>query len=303
MKEQAFLSGAFLQSNEWAIFQEAVGVQVTSALGMKMFFVALPFGLRYGYAPRVELSDTTLDGLIRAAQKEHAVFLRVEPITPLAVPRRFRKVRDNQPRVTRVVDLSVSEEALLAEMKQKTRYNIRLAAKHEVVVSEATGQWGVRRFLKLLAKTQERQEFSAHAPEYYETLLNVLKPASEIPSKERCEARLFVARFLGKVRAANIVLTFGDTVTYLHGASSEKDREVMAPYLLQWHTMRWAKKYGFHRYDFWGVAPEGVKNHPLAGVTRFKEGFGGETVHYPGTFELSLRPFWYALIRLHRKFR
>lgn len=306
MKEQPCLSGAFLQSDDWALFQEAVGARVTSVAGIHVFFVSLPFGLRYGYAPRAELSDATFDALAAAAQKEHAVFLRVEPVVPLAVHQRFHKVRDNQPSVTRVVDLSVSEEALLAEMKQKTRYNIRLAAKHEVVVSEATGTWGVRRFLKLLSKTQERQTFSVHAPAYYETLLDVLKPTGETPDPKRCEARLMVARYNGKVRAANIVLTYGDTVTYLHGASSEKDREVMAPYLLQWQSMRWAKKEGFRFYDMWGVKPEAghaPELHPLAGVTRFKEGFGGAILHYPGTFELPLRPFLHALIRLHRRFR
>ncbi|OGL88903.1 hypothetical protein A3H75_02100 [Candidatus Uhrbacteria bacterium RIFCSPLOWO2_02_FULL_51_9] len=303
MKEQPCLSGAFLQSADWASFQEAVGVHAVSALGANLFFVPLPFGLRYAYAPRVELSDATYNALALAAQKEHAVFLRVEPVTPMLAHQKFRKVRDNQPSVTRVIDLSLSEEVLLAQMKQKTRYNIRLAAKHEVVVAEAAGVWGVRRFLKLLSKTQERQAFSVHAPAYYETLLDVLKPTSATPDPKRCEARLMVARYNGKVRAANIVITYGDTVTYLHGASSEKDKEVMAPSLLQWHTMRWAKKEGFRWYDFWGIAPENAKNHPLAGVTRFKEGFGGETLRYPGTFELSLRPFWHALIRLHRRFR
>jgi len=303
MKEQPCLSGAFLQSDDWALFQEAVGVRVTSVANTRLFFVSLPFSLRYGYAPRAELSDATIDALIATAQKEHAIFLRVEPVVPLAVHQRFRKVRDHQPSVTRVVDLSISEEALLAQMKQKTRYNIRLAAKHEVVVSEATGELRVRRFLKLLAKTHERQAFSAHAPAYYETLLDVLKPTGETPDPKRCQARLMVARYNGKVRAANIVLTYGDTVTYLHGASSEKDRAVMAPYLLQWQSMRWAKKEGFRWYDFWGIAPDSAKNHPLAGVTRFKEGFGGETLCYPGTFELPLRPFIYALIRLHRRFR
>lgn len=313
MKEQPFFSGAFLQSDDWATFQNAVGARMTQVAGVNLFFVPLPFGLHYGYAPRAELSDTTLNAIIHAAKKEHAVFLRAEPTVQLVGNHRFRKVRDNQPSVTRALDLSLSEEALLAQMKPKTRYNIRVAMRHGVVVQEARGVWGVRKFLKLLTKTKDRQQFTVHAPEYYEKMLEVLG-GGETVDAERCEARLFVARYNGKVRAANIIISHGDTITYLHGASSEKDREIMAPYLLHWITMLWAKKHGFRWYDLWGsltgrasvgpgVAPEGASGHPLASVSRFKEGFGGGVFAYPGTFEIPFRRFWYFLIRLHRRAR
>jgi len=268
---------------------------------MRMF---LPFGLHYAYAPRVSVTEKELDALVRHARKERAVFFRFEPIgRQEAVGRGLRKVRDNQPSTTRIIDLTLSEDELLAEMKQKTRYNIRLAARRGVTVAEAEGIWGARKFLTLLEKTKERQAFTVHTPSYYETLLDLLAPAGERPNPKKCEARLLVARFRGKVRAANIVISCGDTVTYLHGASSEKDKEVMAPHLLQWMTMRWAKKEGFRFYDLWGVAPPETPEHPLAGVTRFKEGFGGGLLTYPGTFEITLRPFWYVLILLHRAFR
>ncbi|MEK7481467.1 MAG: peptidoglycan bridge formation glycyltransferase FemA/FemB family protein, partial [Patescibacteria group bacterium] len=248
-------SGAFLQSREWGAFQEAVGRRVERVrVGdheTALQWVQLPFGLRYAHAARVDFDDVGWQQIVAHARKGGAVFMRIEPLTDAPMDSAARKVRDHHPSTTRIIDLSASEEQLLAQMKQKTRYNIRLAAKHGVVVSEASGVWGVRRFLKLLAETKERQRFTVHAPAYYEKMLETLG-AGDAPVPARCEARLFVARYNGKVRAANIVISYGDTVTYLHGASSDKDHEVMAPYLLHWMTMLWAKKCGFRWYDLWG---------------------------------------------------
>lgn len=299
-------SGSFLQSREWGAFQEAVGRRVewvrVGGRDVLVQWVPLPFGLKYAHVARVEVDEAGLRTLIEHARKGGAVFVRTEPLQQSTSNNQQVKVRDHHPSATRLIDLSLSEETLLAQMKPKTRYNIRLAARKGVEVQEARGVWGVRKFLKLLEKTKERQRFTVHAPEYYEKMLEVLD-GRETVDAARCEARLFVARYHGKVRAANIIISYGDTVMYLHGASSDKDQEVMAPYLLHWQTMRWAKEQGFRWYDLWGIAPPGEQNHPLVGVSRFKEGFGGEVVEYPGTFEIPLRRFWYLLIRLHRRLR
>lgn len=295
-QHKAPVSGAFLQSREWGAFQEAVGRRVelipAGERNVLVVYMPLPFGLWYAQVSRVDLDEDGWRQIVESARKSGAVFVRIEPLNQMSVVSGQQlKVRDLHPSTTRVVDLSLTEEALLAQMKPKTRYNIGLAARKGVVVQEAKGVWGIRKFLRLLEKTKERQQFTVHAPEYYEKMLAM------------GEARLFVARYNGKVRTANIIISHGDTVTYLHGASSEKDREVMAPYLLHWMTMLWAKKRGFRWYDLWGVAPAGASDHPLASVSRFKEGFGGEVVAYPGTFEIPLRPVWYSLIRFHRRLR
>ena len=107
----------------------------------------------------------------------------------------------------------------------------------------------------------------------------------------------------GRVLAANLMIWFGDTVSYLHGASSNVRREVMAPHLLHWKLINEAKSLSFKHYDFWGVAPEGTVNHPWAGVSRFKRGFGGRYVAYPGTFDLPLDRFWYRVYRLLQTIR
>lgn len=302
---------SFLQSREWGKFQEAVGRRVewirVGEHDVLVVYIPLPFGLLYAQISRADMDDDGWRQVVEHAQKGGAVFVRIEPMkeqrtSAFGGSKEQLKVRDFHPATTRIIDLSLTEEALLAQMKPKTRYNIRLAARKGVVVQEARGVWGVRKFLKLLAKTKVRQQFTAHAPEYYEKMLKVLS-SSETVDAARCEARLFVARYNSKVRAANIVISYGDTVTYLHGASSDKDHEVMAPHLLHWMIMRWAKQHGFRWYDLWGVAPAGASGHPLASVSRFKEGFGGAVFAYPGTFEIALRPVWYSLIRFHRRLR
>ena len=290
------MKNSFLQSREWGKFQEAVGRRVEwmtiGGLEVQMVCVSLPFGLFYAQVSRVDLDEDGWRQVVERARKSGAVFVRIEPVKEREIKSEKQlKVRDLHPSTTRIIDLSLTEEALLAQMKSKTRYNIGLAARKGVVVQEARGVWGIRKFLRLLEKTKERQQFTVHAPEYYEKMMAM------------DGARLFVARYNWKVRTANIIISHGDTATYLHGASSEKDREVMAPYLLHWMTMLWAKKQGFRWYDFWGVAPEGVTDHPLASVSRFKEGFGGAVIEFPGTFEIPLRPVWYRLIRLHRRLR
>jgi lipid II:glycine glycyltransferase (peptidoglycan interpeptide bridge formation enzyme) len=99
------------------------------------------------------------------------------------------------------------------------------------------------------------------------------------------------------------MIYFGDTATYLHGASSRERRELMAPHLLHWTAMMDAKSWGFRTYDFWGVAPEGVEGHSWAGITRFKRGFGGKYVAYPGTYDVPVDRFWYGLYAATQKLR
>jgi len=114
---------------------------------------------------------------------------------------------------------------------------------------------------------------------------------------------MFIAELGGKIIAANMVVFFGDTVTYVHGASSNQYRNIMAPHVLQWRQIQAAKKEGYKYYDFWGVAPEGQEKHHWAGITRFKKSFGGKGVSYLGAYDLILDKFWYTLYKVSHKLR
>lgn len=222
------------------------------------------------------------------ARAENAMFFRFEPTFDiLDLNINVTKTLDIEPKKTLILDLTKSEDDLLADMHQKTRYNIKLAEKKGVKIVR-TGIDRFDEFWKLVDETSERDEFRPHGRYYYETMLKTDPLFTE----------LLLAEYEGKILAANIVSFFGDMVTYMHGGSSNEDRNIMAPFLLQWETIKLAKSKGYKYYDFFGIDEE-----RWPGVTRFKRGFGGEEVDYPGTFDFAFDPGWYQVYKMIRKIR
>ena len=202
----------------------------------------------------------------------------------------FKKTINLQPAKTLLLDLNKSEEELLKEMHQKTRYNINLAKKKGLTIKEG-GEGDLKEFWRLLKTTGERDNFRLHSFSHYEKLLAINKTAPGF-------IKLYFAQFEGKNIAAGIFSYYGDKVTYLHGASDNKFRNLMAPYLLQWSLIKFAKEEKYLLYDFYGIDE---KKWP--GVTRFKVGFGGQEYQYPGTYDLVIKPNLYKLYELLRKVR
>src|SRR5688572_376543 len=297
------MGGGFLQSWQWGEFQRSLGrdvVRVRENGGMaQMIRMRLPLGKTYWYAPRGPLGK--LPSLKMDPDVAKAMFIRVEPPTePEAV-----KTRDVQPAQTLIVDLTQDPEAILAAMHEKWRYNIRLAERKgvKIYVAGERDPGALEVFWGLLEETTERDRFRAHDKEYYRSMLEALAGAPGVDGKTRPVARLVFAEHDGRVLAANLMVYFGGTATYLHGASSRARRELMAPHLLHWTAMLDAKGWGYTEYDFWGVAPEGVEKHPWAGITRFKRGFGGRYVAYPGTYDVPIDKLWYGLYAAAQKIR
>lgn len=294
--------GGFLQSWQWGEFQRSLGREPLRLRGERglaqLVRLPLPFGLSYWYAPRGPVGELPLE---RDPDVARGVFVRMEP---QAVPSRPAvKVDDVQPGQTLVVDLTQPEEAILAAMHEKWRYNARLAERKGVRVFMAgrDDASALDVFWDLLQETTERDGFRAHGKGHYRGILDALSGDPATDAAERPVARLVFAEHDGRVLAANFMVYFGGTATYLHGASSRTRRDVMAPQLLHWTAMREAKAWGFREYDFWGVAPEGSEGHSWAGITRFKRGFGGRYVAYPGTFDLPTDRFRYTLYALAKR--
>jgi len=297
----------FLQSWEWGEFQEALGRKVARLAWGDLFLVqairiSLTAGQHYWYIPHTPVvtdgSEDTIQEALASLEteltKDSPLFLRIDPVRrfPAGAPRvGLRFVSATQPQCTSVLGLNSDENTLLGAMRQKTRYNIRLAEKKGVVVSEGA----VDDFIVLNHETTARDRFVSHPDEYYKIMTRTLP-------KEM--TRVYKATYDGKVVASLILVLFGDTVTYAHGASSNTHREAMAPYLLQWHAIQDAKFSGARYYDFWGANPDDHE-HPAykrswEGITRFKAGFSGTEVCYPQSFDLINKKAWYTVYRLSR---
>lgn len=329
--------GGFLQSWGWSEFQQALGRRVfrfrmdapVEGQGQKtvaqflLVMVPLKFGFSYAYVPRGPIVDWSESGAERfegalsavreTVAREKAVFAKLElPFSAAGAAVGEESLRSHgliavktlQPKDTLIVDLRPTEEALLAAMHPKTRYNIKVAGKHGVTVREA--EYGnahlfdhdIDLFWKLMEETTERDGFRAHPKSYY---VRLLKTCSAKKHQGLFRTRLVFAEYRGEPAAVALMGAYGDTVTYLHGASSARLRNVMAPFALHWEMMIEAKKQGYAKYDFWGIAPTDDTAHPWAGITRFKTGFGGDKVSYLGAWDLPGREIWYKLYRAVKK--
>jgi len=298
----------FLQSWQWGEFQKEVsgiiwriGVEDGGQLlaSAKLVKKQLPMGKSYFYCGRgpVGITNPEYSGRItnelfntikELAMQEGVMFLRFEPNWKLEIGNwKFVKTIDVQPSQTLILDLTKSEEEILQAMHQKTRYNIRLAEKKGVKIVES----GIERFeefWQLLVSAGDRDDFNLHGRSYYQAMLNL----------DNSFVKLLFAEYRGQPLAGNLVVFFGDTATYIHGGSSNQSREAMAPYALQWQTIKLAKSLGYKYYDWHGI--DEVK---WPGVTRFKKGFGGKEVKYPGTFDLVYDSGWYNIYKMVRKVR
>ncbi len=199
-----------------------------------------------------------------------------------------------QPPRTALVDLQGSEEELLARMRQKTRYNIRLAARKGVAVRQGTID-DLGAFHALMQATGERDTFSVHSLEYYRAAFELFAPK---------RARLLLAQVEGEIVAGLMVFALGRQAWYFYGASGNAHRDKMPNYALQWEAMRWARSVGCATYDLWGIPDEDEatlearyldRDDGLWGVYRFKRGFGGRVVRYAGAFDRVYNPLLYRL--------
>lgn len=314
-------AASFLQSWEWGEMQKLLQVpfrRITLPEGNTPQGVSLvvqrslPFGRTWLYAPRgpVITPAAPLQDIWRSLQsvweelahEQHAIFFRCDPAWPALQGSFLRSHgwrpadRQVQPPETLVMNLTRSPEELLAAMHHKTRYNIRVAEKHGVAVRFASDTAALETFLQLCHDVEARSAFRYHPLVYYHAMQQALSPAGMFT--------VAIAERADKVLAAHLLISFAGMVTYAHGASSSQQREAMAPHLLQWESIKWAKASGATRYDFFGVAPEQASSdHPWAGITRFKLGFGGMREVYAGAHDWVSDSAGYALFTIARRLR
>ena len=214
----------------------------------------------------------------------------------------FRRGQDVQVPDTVILDISGTEDEILAQMKPKWRYNIRLAQKKGVIVQDE-GVEGLDTFMDLYDETAHRDKIAIHPKSYYKAFFDTVSAISEPEKKDNPDGKnpqlsLYIARHEGIALAGIIVLHMGGRATYLYGASSNKERNLMPAYALQWYAILEARAKGAKSYDFFGVPPAGTDaSHPMAGLYLFKTGFGGQVIHRYGAYDLSFHIFLHWLFR------
>ena len=296
-----------LQTGEWGELKSAFGWEpvriITGNVGVQILFRRLPFGFTIGYIPKANLEPTLWQETDSVCKQNRAIFLKLEPDLwdnqkPDTWNLELRTSPHNiQPPRTIIVNIGGSEEEILARMKQKTRYNIRLAEKKGVTVRA----WDdIESFHRMMLITGGRDNFGVHTLDYYRRAYELLHP------KQMGE--LLVAEYDGKPLASIFVARNGNRAYYLYGASTDEERNRMPTYLLQWEAMKWAKARGCKEYDLWGVPDEDEatleanfekRSDGLWGVYRFKRGFGGELKRAVQAMDKVYNPLLYwAYLRL-----
>lgn len=302
--------GGFLQSLEWSRFQESVGRKTFNISGNNFWANivehSLPIVGKYFYIPRGPIigqeadMKNQIEKLINLSKDNNAGWIRIEPASEEILNsiknntgyKVARAPHDMQSKELLIIDIKKSEEEILAQMKPKTRYNIKLAEKKGVktrsVERTAQNEKYMDEFLRLVAVTAERNKITSHPENYYKKMFESI--SSDI-------LKLYIAEYEGRIIAANLVIFFGNTCTYLHGASDDEYRNVMAPYLLQWQQIRDAAKGGYELYDFGGVKTDGSKSNNWGGITRFKTGFSpaAKPTRFPGSHDIIINPMKYRL--------
>ena len=270
---------------------------------MQILFRRLTPGLTIAYIPKAAMQDQLLPEIDAACRKRDAIFCKWEPdaweheeeaaLEKWMSTGFVRSSQNIQPPRTLLVRLQGSEEEILGRMKQKARYNIRLASKKGVSVRH----WqDLKAFHDMLLVTGGRDGFGVHSLEYYRQVYELFHPAGM--------TQLLAAEYEGRPLAALMVFGRGKRAWYVYGASNDAERSRMPTYLLQWEAMRWARDRGCEIYDLWGVPDEEEealeagfesRRDGLWGVYRFKRGFGGELKRAVQAMDRVYRPLLYKL--------
>lgn len=258
----------------------------------------------------------------KLAKQENAVFFRVDPLierketSTLKFPH-FRVTHLGfQPNTTLILDLNQTEADVLAQMKPKGRYNIKVAQKHGIKIEEVdpanqkTFASQIKSYYSILQETLSRDKFYGHAEGFYKSVVEKLEGNDLKDGYSRMYLAYYSPDGGEQIPVAGLIATFyKDTAIYYYGASSNTHRNTMAPYLLQWHAISEAKAKGLSYYDFLGIAeptpkyPTGDPSHPWHGVTEFKLKFGGKIINYQFPQEFTFKPLLHAAYKASKTLR
>lgn len=301
----------FLQSWSFGEFHKALGKKIHrigfikkgKLIGVMLGVVEDAKRGRYLTVPGGPIIDWQDNSSVKAfiesvkniAKEEGCVFVRVRPQLVSDDFSRKLFVRHgfiNAPthlhaELTTQIDLSKTEEEIMKNMRKATRYEIRKGITQGIVVTSSNDPRSMKEFFDLQIQTSKRQGF---VPFSYKFLYEQFKIFSEAGN-----AILYSAKFKNKLLAQAFIIFYGSEAVYHYGASTQEGRNYPGAYLIQWEAIKEAKRKGMGRYNFWGVSPEGQKNHRFYGISIFKRGFGGSDLGYLHAQDLVINRLGYKL--------
>jgi len=249
---------------------------------------------------KFQILNTLLIKLKELAKKEGVSFIRMAPILERNEEniKVFKKFGFKEapihihPELTWELELNPPENDLLMEMRKTTRYLIRQAQKNpdiEIIRSQKIED--LTKFNDIYYATAERHKFVPFSLDYLQKQFSCFLPDNQI--------LIFFGKYKGEIISSAIIIYWQNIGFYHHGASLSKynSNKVPISYLLQWEAIKEAKNRGCEKYNFWGIAPEGKKNHPWTGLTLFKMGFGGRKKEYVRSQDLPMAySYWLTFI-------
>lgn len=300
--------GDFKKSNNWKPLRIGVSENGTILYSHQLLIKKLPLNFSIIYSPFINIPDTKIFEFFikevkKIAKDNKSIFWRIEPLEEksqekVSILKKFSFIKgfeELQPNHTLAIDLKESKENILKQMKQKGRYNIRLAQKKEVEIREINNENDFQDYQKIHEETSKRDKISARPFDYLRNLYNFLRKNNL--------GTAFIAYYHNKPVSGGIISIVNKRATYMYGASSNTYRNIMAPYLLQWEAIKYSKEKDCLLYDFYGIAPNDNKKHKWHGITRFKKQFGGKEIELLGSYDLVLKKFWYNSFRIIEKLR
>jgi len=284
-----------LQSWDWGEFRKKMGQKVERFGSFQVFFHQVPH-LPYtiGYFPKGPMpTKEIIDTLKKIGKKHQAIFIKLEPNIKKSQISNLNLI-PGKPLFTRhtmIIDLTETEEKLMANFHPKTRYNIRLAQRKGVKVVEDNSEKTFKKYWQLMKETTKRQRFFAHNKTYHQKMWQTMQPAGI--------AHLLKATYHNEVLTTWILFVFNQILYYPYGASSRQHRNVMASNLMMWEAIRFGKKEGCQTFDLWGTpGPNPKPNDPWYGFHRFKMGYHPQITEFIGTYDLVLKPRLYQFYKL-----
>jgi lipid II:glycine glycyltransferase (peptidoglycan interpeptide bridge formation enzyme) len=296
---------SILQTSQWANFKKSTGWKIFENFGVFVHKRSLPFSKSFLYIPEIEfdhVEENLINWVKQLIQENNCIFTRIEIIDPenekitkqMFSSGFIRAFEQIQPKWRQIIDISPNEQKILSQMRQKGRYNVRLAERKGVKIASGRSTDFVRTFYGLYAQTIDRERIAGRDLKYFKNMVDKFSDTDYLD--------IYTATYDREPVAAAVIGFHGGVASYLYGGSSRRHKEVMAPYLMHYQIIKDAKLRGCKTYDLIGRDQPG-KSEKWAGVTKFKEQFGGEAVEIAGSFDLVNKKIAYNIFKIAERLR